>query len=148
MEDFRDDDICESGGGWEFEEIVENRNLCDDPKGDEPKWRFCVGSDGSSLLDQEVRLEPAGGNEESFERLWEVVLEVDGRSASSDLPWVKDCRWRYSGALVSCSGFNGDLLFGVEECGVRFIFLAGVTWFEIWMCSGVYCLSSNWAASQ
>ena len=135
MEDFRDDGICKSGGGWEFDDVVENRNLCGDPNEDEPKWRLFLGSDGSSLLDQEVRLEPAGGNEESFDRLSEVVLEVDGRSISSS-------RWRYSTSLVSCTDFN-SAPFGVG-CGIRFTFPVGVTWFEMWMCSGVNFLSSSW----
>lgn len=130
MEDFRDDGICESGGGWEFDDVVENRNLCGGSNEDEPKWRLFPGSDGSSLLDQEVRLEPAGGNEKSFDRLSEVVLEVDGRSTSSG-------RWRYSGSLVSCSDFNGNL-FGVEGYSSRFISPAGVTGFEIWMGSGSF----------
>lgn len=139
---FRDDDICESDGRWEFEDVVENRNLSDDPNGgDEAKWRLFVGSDGSSLLDQEVRLELAGGNEESFDRLWEVVLEVDGKSASSGPPWVKERRKLSSGSLVSCSDFNGARLFGIEECGVRFILPISVTFS---MCSEGDFLSSSW----
>lgn len=78
-----------------MDDVLENRNLCDDSNDeDEPNGRLLVKSDGSSLLDQEVRLESAGGNGE------DVVLKVDGRSESS--------------AVFHCS-FNDAPLLGVEE---------------------------------